>query len=546
MPSIPQYQRERLASSLVGTPAVDTSGQEIAQSVAKFGAEVAQPLFEAAIERKAAMDSVEASSLHADYVVASQQALEQHKRANLEYPSDKTGQLQQILDDTAKNVSDKASNPRVKEMFAQHAAMVKGEALIKEQNWAFEQENTNTKNRIVTSNNTLASQANSLGMSTGSINDKLTALSELTRTAQQNMITAQRAGFDMTEFGVKGLQSVNGGFISGLIESDPALASKLLESPEAFYAPDTAGNKIDTLGIKEREGYKDAARKKFEGAVATAQYQQKITAAQTHGDIYSKIVKGDATLADINALESPGNTPEENKNIEALRDIYLEAKPFDVKTDSGEYLQFKVKYDKITADLKKDRRLTSPIDQVIGFDREITDAVQKKFITQEEGKNLRDMMIAPVYEKAKDAHSGGFFGLGQSHWEEGYQAIDQQLDKDKTLSGQAKEQRKYEVLKQFVSEFTKRGIKTQTDSVNLAQEIIKNNAVRTNPVLGTLPAMPNSIMTTNGQVTNILSGASKLAVEQGVQQPFVEQVSNTGKRRRVYKDGRIEMLQDTK
>ncbi len=547
MSKIPVYQRQNLASSVVCKPGVDTSGQQRVSSIADSYASVANSAFKVAAQRQESIDKIELSALRTEAVVASQQVYNQHQKENVLSPAGKNDVLKEKLDTVFNGIAEKSSNPRIKSAFLVESNQVKGSTLVKETEWAYTQTNTNTKNSLTTSNNTLATQANLVGMSVGSLEGKLQAHRELIATAQKNLEIAQAAGFDTSDFGVKSFQNINGGFIAGLIESDPGLAAQLLDQPDAFYIKDAQGNPVDALGLKEREGYKDAAKKKFEGAVAEADYQNKIAAAQAHGDVYGRIVSGDATLAEINSLETDASGPEEIKHVKALRDIYLERKPFDVKTDSSAYLQFKLKYDKIQADLKKDKRITNPIEQVINFDREITDAVAQRFITQEEGKSLRDLMVTPVYEKAKETHRGGFFGIGQDAWHVGYEAIDSQLDRDKTLTGVAKEQRKYEVLSRFVSEFNTLPNKTETTAKQLAQKIIESNAIRNNPELGSLPATPNSIMTKNGQVTNVLAGASKLAVEQKVSAPGTLRYSkSTGKWSRVYEDGHVEFVEAPK
>lgn len=542
MGRIPQYQRSRLASELVGTPGVDPSAGQVASDVAKVSSNVAGQFFDQAIERQRAIDSVEQANLYSEAVVASQQKFDEYQKANQAYPTGKTDILKEQLDSVYKGIAERASNDRVKSSFLTQASSIRSNTLIKENSWARQQENLNTESRIISSNNALATQANVLGMSGGSLKDILQAHSELISTAQQNINTARAAGFDMSKYGIKSLQSINGGLISGLIQDRPELAVSLLNDPNAFYQK-TENGIVDLLGVEERKQYKDAARKRFEGALATADYQAKVNAALAHGDVYSKIVRNEATLADINVLESDSSTEQEKKNTNALRNIYLERKPFDVKTDSSKYLQFKLKYDKIQADIKKDNRITNPVEEIIGFDREITEAVANRFITQEEGRNLRDMMITPVYEKAKnDAKGGGFFGWGQSPWQAGYQTLDTHLDKDKSLRGKDKEQRKYQVLNKFVSEFNKLSNKTEIAARELAQRIIESDNIDRHPVLGTLPATPNSIMTRSGQVNSVLAGASKLTAEQGLQPPFTLMIDKNGVKARVYKDGRVEEI----
>ena len=67
MGSIPRYQREKLASSVVGTPGVDASGQQVGQSVADSFENVTNTLFKIASERQAIVNEAEATKKFIDY-----------------------------------------------------------------------------------------------------------------------------------------------------------------------------------------------------------------------------------------------------------------------------------------------------------------------------------------------------------------------------------------------------------------------------------------------------------------------------------------------
>ena len=67
MGSIPRYQREKLASSVVGTPGVDTSGQQIGQDAAQALGQVSNTLYKVASERQAIVNEAEATRKFIDY-----------------------------------------------------------------------------------------------------------------------------------------------------------------------------------------------------------------------------------------------------------------------------------------------------------------------------------------------------------------------------------------------------------------------------------------------------------------------------------------------
>ena len=104
--NIPQVYREKIASSVVGTPGVDTSGQAIGEAVA-------QPAFELAINRQQNLDMAETNRLSLDYKLRAMDTLEKLKTSYAGEP-EKVGPIfEQYLKSNLQDTTKQASNPRV-------------------------------------------------------------------------------------------------------------------------------------------------------------------------------------------------------------------------------------------------------------------------------------------------------------------------------------------------------------------------------------------------------------------------------------------------
>ena len=109
--NIPQVYREKIASSVVGTPGVDTSGQAIGEAVA-------QPAFELAEKQQAMKDEASYYASMLQHKQNMDSALEDIKIKYANNPDGAGPAMMQAIKDSQRVVTEAAPNPRVKLMVA--------------------------------------------------------------------------------------------------------------------------------------------------------------------------------------------------------------------------------------------------------------------------------------------------------------------------------------------------------------------------------------------------------------------------------------------
>ena len=109
--NIPSIYREKIASSVVGTPGVDTSGQAIGEAVA-------QPAFELAEKQQAMKDEASYYASMLQHKQNMDSALEDIKIKYANNPDGAGPAMMQAIKDSQRVVTEAAPNPRVKLMVA--------------------------------------------------------------------------------------------------------------------------------------------------------------------------------------------------------------------------------------------------------------------------------------------------------------------------------------------------------------------------------------------------------------------------------------------
>lgn len=139
MASIPQITRDRLASSAVGTPGVDTSGQKIEDSLASGAGQVGQAVGEYAVQRQSQLDQAEANRLILNNNMAAVDTMEQAKTTFAQNPEKAGPALQEQLQTNLTNTQAQSSNPRVALKVGLGNPYFDSKMALDMQQWAVEQ-----------------------------------------------------------------------------------------------------------------------------------------------------------------------------------------------------------------------------------------------------------------------------------------------------------------------------------------------------------------------------------------------------------------------
>jgi hypothetical protein len=173
MPNIPQITRDRLESSAVGTPGIDTSGEKIAQSLAQGSNEVGQAVGEYAINIQQNLDQAETNRLAVGYKEDVTNTLEKMKEQYANDPEKITEAYPTYLQNALQNTVKQASNPRVALMSGRGEPMFDGHMIMQANQWAFTQRLQNDKASVLTGANTAVEDAGKIVTKDGQTYDQM-------------------------------------------------------------------------------------------------------------------------------------------------------------------------------------------------------------------------------------------------------------------------------------------------------------------------------------------------------------------------------------
>src|SRR5665213_3195704 len=139
MVAIPQIVREKLASSVVGTPGVDTSGQKAEESLATGANDVGQAIGQYAIQKQQEYDQAETNKLMLDNKMAAVTAMESAKTTYADDPEKAGPAFMQSMQDILAQSKTQASNPRVALMVGRGDPFFDGRMALDMQQWSVTQ-----------------------------------------------------------------------------------------------------------------------------------------------------------------------------------------------------------------------------------------------------------------------------------------------------------------------------------------------------------------------------------------------------------------------
>lgn len=171
--AIPEITRQRLASSVVGTPGVDTSGQKIGESVAASLGQVAAVIGDYTITQRNNMDIAEANDLQLKRKEYLSNTFEQMKETYAAEPEKMGPAFNQALLDSQGHMAQTATNPRVGLMVGRGDPYFDGHMVMGSQAWMFTQKLQNDKGAVTDGANRAVEDAGKLVIQDGQTYDGL-------------------------------------------------------------------------------------------------------------------------------------------------------------------------------------------------------------------------------------------------------------------------------------------------------------------------------------------------------------------------------------
>jgi len=528
MATIPQISRDRLASSLVGTPGFNSSGQNIGQSVAKFGSQVADVAFQALSERKQILDQTEALKQASDYEIETYKVFEEHQKQYADDPTDKTqvlqDQLKQNLDTRLSNIS----SPAVKQAVTRAGYEVMGNTTLKQMAWAHDQEAVKAFNNVTQTINNRAEELNYAGQSgdLGKLDEIMRSMPVIMSSSKGILSAEQQA--KLRDLAPKSWANA---FILGAMDTNPALAYNLIKKGTFDNYVTEEGDTVSLLSPEEKQRYVDMASHRVAKVSETAQMNHLTGIMAGHNELMDKYLNSPdgLTAADVNAIRDP-------KSRAVFQELYSQAHPMSVQQKYDTYGELWSNFYNLKVDSKKQTAKAS-LEKLADFQRSVIKARANNIITDEQAETFFKATTPPLNKKADDA-----FKRQQNSFQEGYQVIDSWLksagrDKDVTVKG--------ELMNKFASAYMR---DLRTNNVrpvrDVAQLAIREFATQEHPSLGLLPGTPNSIMRGDGTQIKLLPGQTQIRTDKSAPTDgsTLKMDPITKTKVRVYPDGRMEVV----
>lgn len=485
MAQIPQYSPEKLASSAVGTPGIDTSGQQIGESVAGALEKVAEVRY----QRQKIADTITADSASNDYALKFQEARNAiHKKY---YGTSATPE--QELDEISKAGKD-LQGQYLKSMNTvgqKNAFATQSMEVIKSQQQAgytqaLARQTQQVHQDSLNSLNAISSQHSDIWADpTTTEAQKYDQMTSLLNQGQRTLALAQKY-LPADEFGKlrdNFAKSFAKAAIFGAIQSNPEQAKKLIDD-RVFE---------NHLTIQEQASlskYADAAvERKNEEAKLNLAYSSN-EATQT---LWQGIHQGTTRMQDIENAYSNGNI--QSPERKALSDLLFSKKIIDTTEKTEVYNKLVEEQNKLFQgkDLTKEATLSS----VALLRQHVMEAERTGAITTAKARTFYKATTPVIDDKAMEEmkqsvlnRKSGFDFFG--HWVGSYKIGTQEEQ------SAAKANLTHELAKQ-IDDAESLGQKlTPTDVKGMAQTILKNYITQQYPQTMNAKDVPNSVITATG------------------------------------------------
>lgn len=420
MVAIPQITRDKLASSAVGVPEMDTSGQKTGEALASGAREVGDAAGDYAIRIQQQVDTAEANRLSINYKMGVVDKLEELKQTYATQPEKVQPELAQYMQDHLSDTQQQASNPRVNLMVGRGDPYFDTHIVIGQQDWALKQREAVDKAGVINSVNSIADKAEDIGASGQPYLSKLQDLIPLHSMAGNAVAGAFAAAHpdSAAELQSKVSPTIMTRAFYGMLRSNPAQAFEFTKNPDVVSAFKD--------NPKELDGLHEMAGKRMDGAVKEAKWDQLAQPLMDSPQIVDQIARHEV---DYNTIDKFPEGPLKQQ----LQKMALDAYPVE---NGAQRDQAMSKYFADAADIGMNmRHLPSNIvaSRLVAFNTEIAKARNDGFITQEQYHTgiaklaipLRDAMLK-LHDPDKLAQvkkSGGILGMFQ-HTEPPDQVVD--------------------------------------------------------------------------------------------------------------------------
>lgn len=428
MVQIPQIQRDRLASSVVGTPGVDTAGQQIGEAGAQFGNEVASAGFGIAIQQQQQRDAIDTNQLLAQYQLKTINDFEQHKIDFAANPENSSPAFAKQLDQNLSDVVKQAPNDRVGLMIGKGDPTFNARMMFYQGQWASQQEEKNVTSQGVATTTALGEKAADIGADIStSVEQKIQAMKPLADTLGKVVasIGASKRPDLAPEFELKGVKSMYAGLLGRTVDTQPQQTLDLIKNHSNDF--------LKVFSQKEIDNYSKGALESLTGMKNTANWRETVSSLVNQPDLVQDVRSGKMGWSAIDNMQKNDPQGERNPLYPLLKSMATKQAPEQTNEDvAGVRSAFLDEVHSINLGVSK-KTPDGTIQSLLKVNEDLLSARNRGVITQQEFNTYHDKLSSPLISKVLATHDPGWLAqLSQkqnSIWHNLAQAGGDMMDK---------------------------------------------------------------------------------------------------------------------
>ncbi len=499
MGRIPEFTRRQLASSAVGTPGIDRSGERIGQSIAVAADKVSRDLR----RKQDALDAIDANQKIIDFELDYGDEIRQIKS---DFADDPIGGVEAIRKAGTKlspSFLNQIRSDNVRQSVARMQQGVIKRQTLKAQIWANNQQVANAGVKMKNVARSLAIEA--------SQEDTVDGLSDILKRMGDSEIAAQGLlGAEADTFINEGTTEIAKSFIYGQLDRKPINAGALL-SQGAFD---------EILTLKEVNGFKEDARKAIETKIDNDKFQAVFDGYDADSEIIQEYQANTLTVGKIDIAKQElldrGTPPEQLKFYDAMREILLDNTTIDAVDNAEEYSTLMDEWHQLQVDTKG-LNATGSLENILRFRRNASESHRRKVITKEKFNKFIELTATPLARKIEDEQGDkGWLGFGgpASALDAGYVKINNWLGTNNLSENfNVKKNMLVELVERFDAKARTGEIPTFRSMNEIAQTIIEEEQIRINPALNNIPDKGKLIMDPKGRKLRIFKDGTSEKVK---------------------------------
>ena len=542
MARITEFEQQRLASSVVSDPSLDTSGARVDKAISQFGDTGMSVFGQQLVERQRAVDNVETAKHATAFEVNLEEQYKQHQLDNASDPTGKTDVFRKNAENMLNQTLSGIKSTSVRQRVAAEGARAIGQKLVQETDWSVKQQSANTLQSIATTSSLFEQQAYAQGKE-GDIAglDKTFSDGLEKLRASRAALTPESYDKMIKEFPKKWAK----GAVNGLIEDRPDLALQVLDS----------GKFGEAISASERSKLKSQATARLKNIQEIRDFQYLLkTGSEVHPEVMQKYQEGTLTLNEIEAL------PDDHFSS-TLKTVFLKANPLNAEEKADRAMALWQDYAALNVN-KKTKNTKASLQAILDFQNKVLEEASNGSITTQRATSFIKDLSSSLGKRITETGNYGehpvlrsmglagnliaTFGFKPDHVMTGYKSIVSFVDDNKNLYPDPN-QVKLDMLGMFTKELGGKKDIPDDEIPGIIHKVKMQEARRLSPSLASVPddQMPNAVHDA-GVLALISSGKSVAKTSGAVKPNYVIQkrkkADGTWEYSRLYPNGKREII----